>query len=704
MTKSKGVFLIICLFSLTCSFGGALSSHARNEGKLGGSVEAEQDGEIIHFPVLKTDIKTEIDGDLATVEISQYFANPSQTPLHARYLFPLNKDAAVFAMTMELGDEIIEAQIKRIEQAKETFEKAKKAGKVASLLTQYRPNMFTQNIANLMPGLPIKVTIKYTQSVPKIDGQYELVIPLIVGPRYQPSGAGQAPEIIDDGHSLGKQKTTGKSKYGNWEAEKLPEYPPVPKLTIPEVIEQERVSITVRLKADMPLQQISSTTHKITVSGTDKRKTVSLQQGRVIDNRDFVLRFQLSGQKNQAGFLSVAEGDGGYFSLMIEPPTLPEEENVIRREMVFVLDTSGSMGGRPIEASKTFMQHALQNLRRGDSFRIISFNNTASEFRRNAVIATPENIAIGLDYINQLSTGGGTEIPSAISQAFSSETEKGVLRIVVFLTDGYIGNEASVLRQVADKIGDARIYAFGVGTSVNRYLLSEMARAGRGFARFIDPMENLDDVAIALAAKLGSPLLTDITVDWGSLKVEGLTPALIPDLFAGDSIRLQGKFTGTGQYTIYVKCKARGHTVTLPVQVTVPTENSNDTGVEGGRAISLTWARSRVADMMRQMTAPHLRRTTGQTDDHLKEQIVDLALQHSIMTRWTSFVAVSRKVVNASSENALVEPINLPMVDGVTEAAYGQIPPSTAVPEPGTAGAFLVLGLAGLIMMRRKKR
>ncbi len=663
------------------------------EDRLGGSVEAEVEGKLIQFPALKTDVIADIKGDIANVKIIQIFENPTNVPLNARYLFPMNKDSAVHAMTMEIGDEIVRAKIKRKEEARETFEKAKKEGKTASLLTQHRPNMFTQKIANLMPGMPVTVTLEYVQSVPKKDGAYELVVPLIVGPRFNPAGMGEAPDVIDD-----------PVRFGTWELENRVDYPEVNNLDLPKQIDAERVSIKVNLESAIDVQRVYSDTHKIITAGNDKKKTITLEKSRIVDNADFVLRYKLAGKDTQAGFLSERVAQGNFFSLMIEPPALPESNQITAREMVFVLDTSGSMDGLPIEASKTFMQYATKELRPTDSFRLICFNDTASEYTSVPLPATPDNVKEAMAFINELEAGGGTNIPLAISQAFAPEEKEDVLRIVVFLSDGYIGNEASVLKQMARAMGNARVYAFGVGSSVNRYLLSEMGHRGHGFARFIDPTEDMNDVAISLAKKLNAPVLTDIEIDWGTLKVSDVTPDIIPDLFAGDSIRVQGRFEGAGTRTIRVKGKVQGKMASLPLKISLTPSNDNEgRAAETGKAISLLWARSSMADLMRLFDTPYEVRSQKILDDDLKEAVVKLGLDFSLMTKWTSFVAVSEKVVNKTPEKTKEANVPLPMVKGVTQLAYANNFSGGSVPEPGTTGALIVLGGAGLSAIRKRK-
>jgi Ca-activated chloride channel family protein len=702
----------LLVFSLTFTFLACFvfsaNAHISTENDLGGSVQAIVDGKSFHFPMLKTDIQTNVQGDLATVTVTQTFANPTSTPLNATYLFPLNKDAAVHAMTMEVGDEIVKAQIHKIEEAKKKFVAAKRKGKAASLLTQHRPNMFTQRIANLMPGLPIKVTLVYDQTVPRVDGTYELVIPLIVGPRYQPAHSGKPPQVVDDGVTVGIKKVRAETQFNQWEIETLPSYPDVAGLTIPDTINKDRVSIQVNLEAGAAIPNLYSRTHTIEVTGDEKKKSITLAEGRTIDNRDFVFRYQLAGSDTQPAFLSYKDTENGYFSLWIEPPASPQSKDITAREMVFVLDTSGSMSGQPIDASKVFMRHALKNLRSQDSFRIIRFSNNATEFTSGPVRATPNNINNGLNYVNSLHAGGGTEIPNAIRQAFSVPKADGTLRIVVFLTDGYIGNESEVLRLISSSIGEARIYAFGVGTSVNRYLLAEMGRKGRGFARFMDPTEDAEEVALELAGKLESPVLTDISVDWGDLKVSQITPSVIPDLFAGDSIRVLGKIEGSGTHTVQVKGRVRGRQASLPIQA-VLLDDQEESAVS---PIPQIWARSHIADHMRQMSTPQKFKTTHLSNDELKQKVIDLGLKHSLATRWTSFVAVSQKIVNKNPQNTKDSNVPLPMVKGVGPKAYGKESPmkmaqnfsGSSVPEPATWAGLLVISLAALALLQHRKR
>jgi Ca-activated chloride channel family protein len=649
------------------SLGGLSASLAFETDELGGFMEARIGERRVVFPSLNTAIEAQIDGDLATVTIVQRFENPLTEPVHATYLFPLNKDAAVNKMVMVVGDERIHAVIQEKRKALKTFEDAKQAGKSAALLEQHRPNMFTQSVANLMPGQPITVRISYVQTVPKVDGDYELVLPLVVGPRYEPAPARDTAARVDRVADVTGDETQSVSEAassGQWHLESLPQHPPVAGLALPSTIASERVSINIDLDAGMPIAHLASDTHVLQVDnlqGSDNRAAVQLAKGATIDNRDFVLRYRLQSAAIQTGFLTYKDTRGGFFSLLVEPPANPDPGSILAREVVFLLDTSGSMSGRPMDASKAFMREDLRRLRRSDQFRIIRFSDSASEFSTFPTRATVSNIERGIRYAQGLRGGGGTVMTAGIEQALGAPVMPGVMRLVVFLTDGYIGNEAEILNLVHQQLGDARLYAFGVGTAVNRFLLAELGNIGRGFTRYMDPTESVEAVAVELAEKIQSPVLSDINVDWGQMQVSEVYPANIPDLFAGQSVRIQGRYTGHGTHRIVVKGTRPGHKASLPLTVELPAKtegpNTRDT-------VATIWARSAVKEAMRAL------RLNPNNRGAQKARVVDLGLRFGLSTRWTSLVAVSEQVYNRDSSATPTLPVPLPMVKGVSGNAY----------------------------------
>lgn len=674
---------------------------------LAGSVVANVDGKDIRLPLLTSDYSVRIEGDAAHVELTQIFLNPTRIPLHATYLFPLNQKAAIHAMKMELDGETVVARIQKKEDAQQTFEVAKAEGKAAALLTQHRPNMFTQDIAHLMPGRPVRITLEYVQHVPKIDGAYELVVPLVVGPRYT------GPDIKTDVH-LGSAKTDDRIAYeddvvpvaqteinsvsgSGWQGDTLPAYPPVIGQDAPDEIDPKRVSLDLKLRAPMPVTALWSKTHALDVVDQGNVKSIRFAGGKTIDNRDFVLRYELSAERDvAAGVSSYFDAErSGYFSILIEPPKLPAESMIGRRELVFVLDTSGSMRGEPLQASKIFMKEAIKGLRPEDHFRILRFSNTTSEFARGAVQATKRNRQEALRFVAGLRADGGTELNRAINTAFDLAPVKDTTRIVVFLTDGYIGAERAVIASIARRIGDARIYALGVGDAVNRFLLDAMAREGRGYARYVGLGEEAKVAAEAFAAKLKSPLLTDISIDWNGLQVTDQTPARIPDLFDGGSVRLLGRYQTGGKHKIFVNGLVNGRAASLPIEIDLPGAPAG--GDEAAKALPLLWAREQIFDKNRAYTID------GSQDTKLEQEITELGLTYALQSRFTSFVAVSEKVVNTDPASAGQKNVPLPQVSGVSKAAYPSLnlSGSSATEPEGILGAMMIL-LALLARFRRQ--
>ncbi|WP_298256353.1 VIT and VWA domain-containing protein [uncultured Litoreibacter sp.] len=680
------LFLILLpVFSLSA----AMSAWGSDKEDVAGRVVANLAGASYDLPLLDSNIDVSIEGDMATVEITQSFLNEAHLPLEAEYLFPLNQLAAVYGMEMRIGDEVIRAEIREKAQAQAEFDQAAKDGKSAALLTQHRPNMFSQRIANLMPGEPINVTLRYVQMVPKIEGQHELVIPLIVGPRYDGGGS------LDHDQEVAGDDQAPVLTTNTWAISDVPAYPKVIGLDLPDTFSSDRVSLELNMTSGVTVSDFISRTHHLKVEQTYEGLSAKFANGKVQDNRDLVIRYTLGGDVLEAATLSHVDDRGGYVSLMIEPPSTPADADITPRELVFVLDTSGSMNGEPMQASKNFMDAALSELRPDDYFRIIPFANHTQRFANGSTRATKSNIRKGRAYVNNLGTGGGTEIDNAIRTAFSTSQPEDTMRIVVFLSDGYIGDEAKVLRTIRAQIGAARIYAFGVGNSVNRYLLDAMADEGRGYSRYVGLDEQASEVAEELAADLKSPLLTDITIDWGDLDVQDVTPARVPDLFAGNSLRVYTRFDrenvkDLAQAKITLKGLVNGHLAEMPVTVSLKDTPQNP-------ALPLVWARNRIADLTRQIAV-------GEDPSSADREITKLGLEYALQTQYTSFVAVSQRQSNSSGvtgKNALVP---LPMVSGMSKAGHGHGTAfaGSSSPEPEAIIGFLLIAAMTLLGFRRR--
>ncbi len=672
-------FLKLAVVSLSLLLGGLLlagvsyADEGATEPVPGGRLEVIDSGVVHLLPTVRSDYSVNIAGDLATITLEQEFRNNLGAPVNATYLFPLNKDAAVHAMTMEVADEVVRAVIKRKEDAKKTFNKAKAQGKSAVLLEQHRPNMFTQRVANLAPDAPITVTLEFVMPVTRVDGEYELVLPLVVGPRYSNRSVQRASARNDDANVTP----------GTWQLEALPRPTAFMTESAPEDL-RERVSINIELDGGLPVADVRSATHQIVSRFvTESVRTISLNDERVVDNRDFVLRYSLRSDEPAAAFLSHTDDRGGYFSLLIEPPANVQPHEITPREMVFVLDCSGSMSGPPLAASKQFMRKALRTLRPTDTFRIIRFSERATEFSSAPLPATPQNIAAGLRYTESLNGSGGTEMITGIKQALDVPVPAGSIRLVTFLTDGFIGAESTVLTAIKQRIGAARLFALGVGTSTNRYLLSEMGTLGRGFVMYLDPTGDAETVTTTLAERLRAPVLTDIHIDWGNVAVSDVFPRKIPDLFAGQSVRVQGRYTGSGEH----RFKVRGEVAGKPAELVVTA------GLDGGaehEALPVIWARSAIADRMREYSSSG----RGQIDESIiREQVTSLGLLYNLVTRWTSFVAVSERRYNNAPGRTPDLDVPRNQVAGTRAAAYGQGQQFVGhgAPEPGTILAILSL-------------
>lgn len=636
--------LVVCLCAAITA---AAKSDAPSQGALSTVVKDDQGKETtLDLPLKHTEVEAEISGYIARVKVKQTFTNPCDQPIEAVYIFPLPQNAAVNDMQIRVGDRVIRGLIKKREEAKQIYEKAKQEGKTAALLEQERPNIFSQSVANLMPGSDIVVEITYDDLLPYEQGRYEFAFPMVVGPRYIP------------GQPAGNQA-------GGW-AEDTDQVPDASRITPPVVKPGERnghdIMVTVKLDAGVPVQALECPSHEIVTepgpAPFDGLATVRLAPRDTVPNKDFVLRYTVAGEAPRTGFLAHRDENGGAFMLMFQPPAQPGLDVIAPKEMVFVLDCSGSMSGEPISLVKKAVRHALQNLNPDDTFHIIRFSESASSFSSEPVKATPANVRRGLGYLNGLDGEGGTEMLEGIKAALDFPNREHRLRIVCFMTDGYIGNEKEILDAIRRRLGeDTRLFSFGVGSSVNRYLLERMAEVGRGEVKYVLLNEKPEDTVKKFYERIRNPVLTHIRVDWAGLDVEDLYPARIPDLFAGQPVFVLGRYSRAGAATIRVHGKINGQPVTYDLPVDLPES------AEGHAAVASLWARSRIRELSTELYAGE--------DPDVVEEITALALKHRLMSEYTSFVAVEEKVVNEDGKPVTIQvPVEMP--EGVSyEGVFG---------------------------------
>jgi Ca-activated chloride channel homolog len=598
------------------------------------------------FLLRHTGVRALVTGPVAHVVVIQTWENPNRLPVDGLYIFPLPENAAVTDMQMRIGDRLIRADMKRREEARAIYERARREGRLAGLLDQERPNIFAQQVANLMPGARVEVTLEFDHTIGCEDGTCTYVFPTVVGPRFIPARQADPgridPPVVREGSFAG-----------------------------------QTLDLTVDLEGGVPVRSVSSPSHKVTVERRDARRVrVSLEPGGRLD-RDVRVMWRMGGTEPEAGLLAWRDphdgGEPGVFSLILQPPADPDDAEAAPRELVFVLDCSGSMHGEPLRAAKEVVRRALRALRPGDTFQIIRFSETASGLGAQPLDADPRNLQRALAWLESLNGEGGTEMIAGIRAALDRPADPRRLRVVAFLTDGYIGNESDILGEVRRLLGPARLFSFGIGSSVNRYLLEGLAEEGRGAAAFLGPRETPDDMVRRFVRRIDSPVLTDIRLTWEDVEVEDQEPALIPDLFAGQQVIVQGRYRAPGEGALVVSGTRRGRRWEAQLPVRFPEEAADHA------ALGRLWARARIHALERELH-------DGPRDD-VREAITTLGLRHRLVTAWTSLVAVDSLISNTTgSSTPIGVPVEMPQ-DVSYEGTFGaprqaavMLPPPLAPP------------------------
>ena len=588
------------------------------------------DDKEVPVPLKHTDVQARIAGYIATVDVTQKFHNPYSEKIEAKYVFPLPQNAAVNEFVMTIGDRRIRGIIREREEAEKIYAEARSQGYVASLLTQERPNIFTQSVANIEPGKDIDISIRYFNTLAYRDGWYEFVFPMVVGPRFNPPGhTGGVGAVARGKHGLSGQKTE------------------VQYLT-PNERSGHDVALSLEIDAGVAIEDIESVNHVVKRADAAPGKArLALSELDTIPNKDFVLRYKVAGKAIKSALVTHRDERGGFFTLMLFPP---EDLTSLARapmEMVFVLDCSGSMSGRPIEQAKNAVSRALRSLRDGDTFQIIRFSNDASRLGDRPIPATAKNVRKGLSYLGSLRGSGGTMMIQGIKAALDFPHDPERLRVVSFMTDGYIGNDSEILGEVAKRLGASRIFSFGVGSSPNRYLLDRMANLGHGAVAYLSLNDDAGAVMDRFFDRISHPALTDIEIDWRGLGATDVYPARIPDLFVGRPVILTGRFTGDPGSAITVRGNAGGETRRITVQAGASTEHTG---------LPFVWARAKIADLMD--------RATHEDAVALASEIRQLALNYGLMSQYTAFVAVDSTARTAGDHGTTVA-VPVPVPEGV---------------------------------------
>jgi Ca-activated chloride channel family protein len=597
------------------------------------------------------------------VKVLQTYQNKGSRPINARYVFPASTRAAVYAMHMRIGDQLIVAKIKGREKAQRDFDRASRAGKSASLLEQNRPNVFSMSLANIMPGDQIEIELSYTELLAPTDGIYEVVFPTVVGPRYSSQPQSLAPQ----------EDRWVRSPY-------LP-YGNSPSSTL---------HISTRISAGVPIRDLSSPSHPI----VPQWQSPSIAQ-LVLDhadpfqgNRDYVLRYRLAGDQIASGLILYQGADENFFLYIAQPPERVTNADIPAREYIFVVDVSGSMNGFPLNTSKRLLRDLITQLRPSDLFNVVLFAGDSTALSANSLSANEENISSAIRLLDHQRGSGGTELLAAVTRAMNLPRNRDVSRSIVLVTDGYVSGEQGVFDYVRDNLDQCNVFAFGIGSSVNRYLIEGVAKAGMGEPFVVTQEAEAPAIAAKFQEYIQSPVLTGIQVRAIGFDIYDVHPAHLADLFAQRPVILFGKWRGPAGGTLELHGKT-GHgdyLTRLDVGGVQPDE--------ANRALRYLWARSRIAELS-DYGASHL-------DADRIGHITALGLKYNLLTRYTSFIAVREVVRNTQGPARNVnQPLPLPF--GVSELAVGGGTESGSEPELVwlmTASMVLVL----MMILRRRRR
>lgn len=601
------------------------------------------------FPLKHTEVEAKIAGNLSRVEVTQTFENPFTEALEAIYVFPLPDQAAVDNMEIKIGNRIIKGNIKKREEAQAIYEQAKRQGRTAGLLEQERDNIFTQSLANIQPGEQIDVTIRYTDSLKFAGGDYEFVFPMVVGPRFIPGipidGSGDTDQVPDASRIT----------------------PPI----IPQATRSGHdIGVTVEIDAGLPISDVRSTSHQLRIEHEGKIVRVKLGNEDRIPNKDLILRYRVAGDRTSATILTQSDDRGGHFAIYFIPALAYRANEIVPKDVVFLMDTSGSQQGDPLRKCQELMRRFINGLNPDDTFTIIDFSDITTQLSGKPLPNTPENRTKAIDYINRLQANGGTYLLNGIRAVLNfPEAVEGRLRSIVLLTDGYIGNENEILAEVQQHLKPGnRLYSFGVGSSTNRFLLNRIAEIGRGTSRIIRHDEPTEQVANQFFRQINNPVLTNIQINWnGTGEIPVTYPSIAPDLFAEQPLVLFGRKQDRIAGNLHITGIAAGG---------YRYEETFNLNFEemGNPAIAQLWGRMRIKDLMNQMFRYETKATV--------EAVTETALTYQLLSQYTAFVAVSDEVRVDPEGNSISMEVPLEMPEGVSyEGIYGgNIPVAPAPP------------------------
>ncbi|GAA6150742.1 marine proteobacterial sortase target protein [Pseudoteredinibacter isoporae] len=636
---------------------------------------------------MSSDFNVEINGMVAEITLQQRFKNQGKQWLEAVYVFPMDEQAAIGAMQMRVGDRLIKGKIKEKKAARKQYQLARKRGQKAALSEQQRANLFTQRVANIAPGEEIEVELKVVQSVnlrdfPEQGGlQFSLRIPSTLTPRYMP------------GQVLRNPSTPSELKldHHGW-AQATTQVPDASDISPPMVASNEIVnpmSLHISLDAGLPLARVESPSHKLSVRKLDKRHQIGLANGVAAMDRDVILQWSPnpSSQPRAALFRQSKEQNDYAMVMLLPPQTLA---SAIPREVIFIIDTSGSMDGESIIQAKAALSTAIQQMGDGNRFNIIEFNSNYRMFSSNPLFMNQRNRQQALDFVASLHSGGGTEMLPALREALQGKPVEGFLKQVVFITDGSVGNEAELFREIHKLLGDSRLFTVGIGSAPNGFFMRKAAEFGRGSHRYISRLDQVEDEMGHLFSQLAAPVLRDVRIQWPEhLKVNAL-PENISDLYMGEAVLIQAKLTEKNASQVMDgNVIIRGQLAAQAWQQTISLAALAD---RQHRGLSNLWGRKKIAQLEDE-------KTLGRDPSAVKAEVLKIALAEQLLSPYTSFIAVEEKIsrpMTAVSDRVAV-PNQLPK--GSAKPAVAKVQQKTAMAYPKTALGWELKLYQSLLML-----
>ena len=581
------------------------------------------------LPLKSTSATVKIVGVIADVTIDQVYQNTGESVIEAVYVFPSSTRAAVYDMEMKVGEKVIKAKVKEKQKAKQDYQKAKRNGQRASLLEQNRPNVFTMNVANILPGDEITVSLKYTETMIPESGIYSFVYPTVVGPRYN-----------------GENNSTGETQ-------------PVPYTKSGEMSLYD-FNITANISAGMTLQDVRCNTHKTNISYNGLSEAIVLLDSNDYQsgNRDFILEYELAGKNIKSGLMLYEGEEENHFMLTVQPPKQVFDKDIPQREYIFVVDVSGSMNGFPLDITKKLMRNLLGNLRYDDMFNVVLFASASQLYSTESVYATPENITAAIDVMTNKQGGGGTNMLSALNKTVRlPKCEQGLSRSIIVVTDGYVSVETEVYDLIRKNNSEFNFFSFGIGSSVNRSIIEGIAHVGNGEPLFITNQTEANAQAEKFRQLIAAPVLTDIAIDWGDFDVYDLEPSQISDVLAERPVVISGKYRGRPKGDV----KLTGVSGREDYKAIYNTANA--IADKNNKALSYLWARKRI-----QLLDDYIKLDKN---DHKVAEVTNLGLKYNLLTAYTSFIAI--EAIQALARNTPSQKVTqpLPLPKGVPNSAIG---------------------------------